>query len=82
LIKGRKLPLSLLRDNCNSASARLRILDIEKFEVRFIFLALKDTFGGKSRRKRPRLSATTLEELTEKATESTDKYDVDKDLDL
>lgn len=54
-------------------TARVHILDTETFET---------TFGPKSQRKRPNLSASDVQSLVENAEASSESYDQDKDRDL
>lgn len=56
LLKRNKLPLSLLQDNVKEN--RMALLESETFS---------DTFGGKSQRKRPKLSFQNIEEFAENA---------------
>ena len=73
LISGRKLPVSLLKGNDIKSSKNVKLLDIESFE---------DTFGAKSRRKKPRIGAYTMNALLENVKTKTEKYNPDKDNDL
>lgn len=68
LLKSSKVPYSLLRDSTKEGKANL--LEVEKFE---------DTFGKKSTRKRPRLSAFTIEDLAQDSEKKFDSYVPDKD---
>uniref|UniRef100_A0A7S3KSY0 Nucleolar GTP-binding protein 2 n=1 Tax=Euplotes crassus TaxID=5936 RepID=A0A7S3KSY0_EUPCR len=73
LISGRKLPVSLLKGADIKSSKNVKLLDIESFE---------DTFGGKARRKKPRITSFSLESLAENAQKLQSKYNPDKDGDL
>ncbi|XP_066430939.1 nucleolar GTP-binding protein 2 [Eleutherodactylus coqui] len=68
-----KLPMSLLYDRKKPHNSKVHILDTETFET---------TFGPKSQRKRPNLTAGDMHELLQKAEASADSYDQDKDRDL
>ena len=63
VINKRKLPMSLLKDD--TEEKKIHILDVEKFE---------DTFGPKSRRKKPKLESDTLEELAKRAEQKAINY--------
>lgn len=67
ILKRSKLPISLLKDT-DVKDDNAKILSLEPFE---------QTFGSKALRKRPKLAATTLEELAERA--ATASYDSSKD---
>ncbi|KAG6440191.1 NGP1NT (NUC091) domain family protein [Babesia bovis T2Bo] len=67
ILKRSKLPISLLK-NSDIKDDNSKILSIEPYE---------HTFGAKSVRKRPKLMASTVEELAERA--STISYDASKD---
>ncbi|XP_010500925.1 PREDICTED: nuclear/nucleolar GTPase 2 [Camelina sativa] len=64
ILKERKLPMSLLTDN--KKQSRVHLLDMEPF---------KDTFGSKTKRKRPKLVASDYEALVKKAAESQDAFE-------
>lgn len=69
LVKSSKLPMSLISEP-NEPEKRPPLLDIETFD---------DTFGPKSRRKRPKLAVSSLEKLVEVADVKIDEYKVEKD---
>ncbi|XP_952005.1 nucleolar GTPase, putative [Theileria annulata] len=70
IIKRSKLPMSLLTDT-NIKIDNSKILSIE---------SLEDTFGRKSKRKRPKLQVSTIEELVSDVNSRV--YDRDKDMSL
>jgi nuclear GTP-binding protein len=72
LIRGRKLPMTLLMEESNNPKT-INILDQEPYE---------ETFGPKSKRKRPKLIAESLEGIAKKVEENHGKYDEAKDGDL
>ncbi|KAM6108513.1 LOW QUALITY PROTEIN: nucleolar GTP-binding protein 2 [Pterocles gutturalis] len=73
VMKQRKLPMSLFYDRIKPHTSRVHILDTETFET---------TFGPKSQRKRPNLSASDVQSLVENAEASSESYDQGKDRDL
>ncbi|NXC21865.1 NOG2 protein, partial [Corythaeola cristata] len=73
VMKQRKLPMSLFYDRIKPHTSRVHILDTETFET---------TFGPKSQRKRPTLSASDVQSLVENAEASSGSYDQGKDRDL
>ncbi|NXW63657.1 NOG2 protein, partial [Eurystomus gularis] len=73
IMKQRKLPMSLFYDRIKPHTSRVHILDTETFET---------TFGPKSQRKRPNLSASDVQSLVENAEASSGSYDQGKDRDL
>ncbi|NXI47964.1 NOG2 protein, partial [Galbula dea] len=73
VMKQKKLPMSLFHDRIKPHTSRVHILDTETFET---------TFGPKSQRKRPNLSASDVQSLVENAEASSESYDQDKDRDL
>ncbi|KFV93618.1 Nucleolar GTP-binding protein 2, partial [Eurypyga helias] len=73
VMKQRKLPMSLFYDRIKPHTSRVHILDTETFET---------TFGPKSQRKRPNLSASDVQSLVENAEASSGSYDQSKDRDL
>ncbi|XP_010284871.1 PREDICTED: nucleolar GTP-binding protein 2, partial [Phaethon lepturus] len=73
VMKQRKLPMSLFYDRIKPHTSRVHILDTETFET---------TFGPKSQRKRPNLSASDMQSLVENAEASSGSYDQGKDRDL
>ncbi|NWI94265.1 NOG2 protein, partial [Pitta sordida] len=73
VMKQRKLPMSLFYDRIKPHTSRVHILDTETFET---------TFGPKSQRKRPTLSAGDVQALVENAEASSESYDQGKDRDL
>ncbi|CCH61559.1 hypothetical protein TBLA_0F00150 [Henningerozyma blattae CBS 6284] len=68
LLRRNKLPMSLLEEKDTSVSPVSRILDTETFS---------QTFGPKAQRKKPRVAASSLEDLV-KATEEDNKVFEDK----
>lgn len=74
LLKNKKLPLSLVKENLDKTmSAGQRLLQVQSFE---------DTFGPKNKRKRPGTDLQSLEEMVKKANEKNESYDSVKDKDL
>nr|XP_056702012.1 nucleolar GTP-binding protein 2 [Euleptes europaea] len=73
VMKHSKLPMSLLHDRIKPHNAKCHILDTETFET---------TFGPKSLRKRPNLSASDVQSLLDNAVAEASSYDKDKDRDL
>ena len=73
LISGRKLPVSLLKGTDIKNSKNVKLLDIESFQ---------DTFGGKAKRKKPKVGSYTYDGLVKKAHEAQNNYDSTKDVDL
>ncbi|KAM9116302.1 nucleolar GTP-binding protein 2 [Pangshura tecta] len=73
VMKQSKLPMSLLHDRIRPHNSKVHILDTETFET---------TFGPKSQRKRPNLSASDVQSLLENAEASAGTYDQGKDRDL
>nr|XP_009681329.1 PREDICTED: nucleolar GTP-binding protein 2 isoform X1 [Struthio camelus australis]XP_009681330.1 PREDICTED: nucleolar GTP-binding protein 2 isoform X1 [Struthio camelus australis] len=73
VMKQSKLPMSLFHDRIKPHTSRVHILDTETFET---------TFGPKSQRKKPTLSASDVHSLLENAEASSESYDQDKDRDL
>ncbi|NXB68475.1 NOG2 protein, partial [Struthidea cinerea] len=73
IMKQKKLPMSLFYDRIKPHTSRVHILDTETFET---------TFGPKSQRKRPTLSASDVQSLVENAEASSESYDQGKDRDL
>ncbi|NXG77172.1 NOG2 protein, partial [Baryphthengus martii] len=73
VMKQKKLPMSLFYDRIKPHTSRVHILDTETFET---------TFGPKSQRKRPNLSASDVQSLVESAEASAGSYDQGKDRDL
>uniref|UniRef100_A0A8C3H1M1 Nucleolar GTP-binding protein 2 n=1 Tax=Corvus moneduloides TaxID=1196302 RepID=A0A8C3H1M1_CORMO len=73
IMKQKKLPMSLFYDRIKPHTSRVHILDTETFET---------TFGPKSQRKRPTLSASDMQSLVENAEASSESYDQGKDRDL
>lgn len=72
LIKSSKLPMSLISEPLEK-DKKPPLLDIETYQ---------DTFGPKSRRKRPKLHNFSLEKLVESAETKNQDYDMDKDPNL
>ncbi|XP_037683614.1 nucleolar GTP-binding protein 2 isoform X2 [Choloepus didactylus] len=73
VMKQSKLPMSLLHDQIRPHNSKVHILDTESFET---------TFGPKSQRKRPNLSASDMQSLIENAETTSESYDQGKDRDL
>ncbi|XP_054855458.1 nucleolar GTP-binding protein 2 [Eublepharis macularius] len=73
IMKKSRLPISLLHDRIKPHNSKVHILDTETFET---------TFGPKSLRKRPNLSASDVQSLVENAAAEAGSYDKDKDRDL
>lgn len=74
LVKNKKLPLSLVKDAFNKSSSRgERLLQIERFE---------DTFGPLSRRKRPTVGTSNMDELLNKVNDCHADYNEANDKDL
>ncbi|XP_062450114.1 nucleolar GTP-binding protein 2 isoform X2 [Rhea pennata] len=73
VMKQSKLPMSLFHDRIKPHTSRVHILDTETFET---------TFGPRSQRKKPTLSASDVQSLLENAEASSETYDQDKDRDL
>uniref|UniRef100_A0A8C3RSX8 Nucleolar GTP-binding protein 2 n=1 Tax=Chelydra serpentina TaxID=8475 RepID=A0A8C3RSX8_CHESE len=73
VMKQSKLPMSLLHDRIRPHNSKVHILDTETFET---------TFGPKSQRKRPNISANDVQSLLENAEASAGTYDQGKDRDL
>ncbi|XP_037658084.1 nucleolar GTP-binding protein 2-like isoform X2 [Choloepus didactylus] len=73
VMKQSKLPMSLLHDRIRPHNSKVHILDTESFET---------TFGLKSQRKRPNLSASDMQSLIENAETTCESYDQGKDRDL
>ncbi|XP_073174016.1 nucleolar GTP-binding protein 2 isoform X3 [Lepidochelys kempii] len=73
VMKQSKVPMSLLHDRIRPHNSKVHILDTETFET---------TFGPKSQRKRPNLSASDVQSLLENAEVSAGTYDRGKDRDL
>ncbi|CAN1771039.1 Nuclear/nucleolar GTPase 2 [Linum perenne] len=61
ILRGKKLPLSLLNDHQKLKQAKVHLLETEPFV---------DAFGPKGKRKRPRLLASDYESLVKKADDS------------
>ena len=68
LLKGKKLPLSLLQDSAKTRPVKM--LDVETFE---------ETFSRKRKQKRPKLAGSDLAELLKKVDEKMESYDIKKD---
>lgn len=74
LVKGKKLPLSLVKETYDKTLSKgERLLQIESY---------KDTFGAKSKRKRPNLAVSDLEGLMKTVEDKAEDYDATKDGDL
>ncbi|KAG4305055.1 hypothetical protein PORY_001730 [Pneumocystis oryctolagi] len=68
ILKRNKLPISLLSESAKTS--KTHIIDIEPFG---------DTFGPKAKRKRSKISAVSIEDLAESASQSYEKF-TEKDL--
>ena len=68
LLRSSKVPYSLLRDSTKEGRANL--LEVERFDA---------TFGKKSTRKRPKLSAFSIEDLAQESEKKSEVYDPTKD---
>ena len=74
LVRNKKLPLSLVKDAFNKTLNKGdRLLQVESFH---------DTFGPLSRRKRPTIGTSNLEELLAKSGENYNEYNPENDVDL
>jgi len=73
VLKTSKLPLSLLDSKAEPGKEKFHILDNEPYS---------ETFSKGRKRKRPNITADSLEELVSKANEGADNYNVEKDADL
>uniref|UniRef100_A0A7M4E3A2 Nucleolar GTP-binding protein 2 n=1 Tax=Crocodylus porosus TaxID=8502 RepID=A0A7M4E3A2_CROPO len=73
VMKQSKLPMSLFHDQIRPHNSKVHILDTETFET---------TFGPKSQRKKPNLSAGDVQSLLETAEASAGTYIQGKDRDL
>ncbi|KAL6731710.1 hypothetical protein Aduo_002545 [Ancylostoma duodenale] len=71
VMKQTKLPISLLQEKAKQQ--RVHVTDTESFEY---------TFGKKSLRKRPKLTCSSLEDMTKSVQERAETYDIVKDRDL
>lgn len=71
LLHRQKLPLSLLVDSAKTS--KMHLLESESFD---------SIFGGKTQRKRPKLSFNSLDELANHATDKSESYDPSKDSNL
>ena len=71
LLHTNKLPMSLLTDS--KKHSKMNLLETESFEY---------VFGKKAQRKKPKISAMTIEEMSEKAQEKQDAYLPEKDQNL
>ncbi|CAR21351.1 Nucleolar GTP-binding protein 2 [Lachancea thermotolerans] len=72
LLRRNKLPLSLLDEKDVQESPTAKILETESFE---------QTFGPKSQRKKPRVAASSLEELAENAVKHNEQFEEKRELD-
>lgn len=71
ILRRKKLPMGLLIDakaKCDADGSRSHLLEVESFE---------DTFAGGRARKRPKISAPTLDALVAKADAAVEKYGED-----
>lgn len=74
LVKGKKLPLSLVKDTFSKTlSQGERLLQVESFQ---------DTFGPKMKRRRPTTGVTDLEAMVKNIEAKTETYNPVKDVDL
>lgn len=72
LLRRNKLPMSLLEETDSVDSPTARILDTESYS---------STFGPKSQRKKPRVAASSLEDLVKSTDEDTKKFEDKQELD-
>jgi nuclear GTP-binding protein len=72
LVKSTKLPISLITEP-NEKAKRPPLLNIETFD---------DTFGPKSRRKRPKINSFNLETIAQEAEAKLEAYDKEKDTNI
>ena len=72
ILKQRTLPLSLLEDS-KYATAKPKILETESFEA---------VFSNQTPRKRPKINATSLEELIANASDSHENYNKEDDTNI
>jgi len=74
LVRNKKLPLSLVKEAFTGSTTKgERLLQVEGFN---------DTFGPKSRRKRPTIGTTSLAEMLMNAEDQIEDYNPEKDIDL
>ena len=74
LVKNKKLALSLVKEAFNNTISKgERLLQVETFQ---------DTFGPNSRRKRPNIGTSDMNEMLDKVVNNADEYDPTKDVDL
>ena len=74
LVKNKKLALSLVKEAFNNTISKgERLLQVETFQ---------DTFGPNSRRKRPNIGTSDMNEMLDKVVNTADEYDPTKDVDL
>ncbi|XDT18698.1 Hypothetical protein J6896_00563 [Nakaseomyces glabratus] len=71
LLRRNKLPMSLLDEKDSTESPRARILETESFD---------QTFGPKAQRKKPRVAASSLEELVQATEEENKTYEEKEEL--
>jgi len=71
LIKTKMLPISLIKDNVKEN--RMNLLEVESYE---------DTFGPKSRRKKPKIDSSSMVNMLEKVEKKAEEYKHEKDVDL
>lgn len=72
LLRRNKLPMSLLDEKDQTESPTAKIIETESFS---------SAFGPKQQRKKPRVAASSLEELIESSNSDTKKYDEKIELD-
>ena len=71
LLKRNKLPMSLLEEKDTVESPKARILETESYE---------HTFGPKAQRKKPRIAASTLEDLAKMTEDDNKAYEEKQEL--
>ena len=71
LLKRNKLPMSLLEEKDTTESPKARILETESYE---------HTFGPKAQRKKPRIAASTLEDLAKMTEDDNKAYEEKQEL--
>ncbi|SCU77477.1 LANO_0A00474g1_1 [Lachancea nothofagi CBS 11611] len=72
LLRRNKLPMSLLEEKDTLESPQPKILETETF---------KQTFGPKSQRKKPRVAASSLEDLADSTAQNNKAYEEKQELD-
>ncbi|KAK9366652.1 NUC091 domain-containing protein [Lipomyces kononenkoae] len=66
LLRQNKLPMSLLEEQSANATPKVQVVETEPFS---------QTFGPKSQRKRPKVSAASLDDLAEKTVQDHEEYE-------